>query len=225
VPDDLKQHFCFLKAAPDMGAHIQPCGLCGNAQFTVSATLQIRRDALCCRSRQICVCFMIRHIPRLLHRHEPKGHMLAHLKSGLGAILAMTAVGALAVVTGLPFLIAPFGASAVLLFGQPKSPLAQPANIMGGYLIAAGIGSLAVWLFPGVWLAAAAAVGVAIALMLILRVTHPPAGAIPLVAFASHYSPPVLTLVVAAGSALMIAIAVLHHLIPPRQIYPLSVNR
>ena len=167
---------------------------------------------------------MFDHLRHYLRRHEPKGSTLAHLKSGIGDVLAMISVGLVALLTGLPFLIAPFGATAVLLFGQPKSPLAQPANILGGYVLAALIGSVAVWLFPGYWLAAAAAVGIAIALMLILRVTHPPAGAVPLVAFASHFNLPVLTGVVVAGSVLMITIATVHHLIPPRQQYPLRVE-
>lgn len=167
---------------------------------------------------------MFPHLLHYLKRHEPKGDTLAHLKSGVGAILAMTSVGLLAVLTGIPFLIAPFGATAVLLFGQPKSPLAQPANVLGGYLLAAIVGTITMWLFPGAWLAATAAVGVAIALMLILRVTHPPAGAVPLVAFASHFNPAMLGGVVMCGSALMIGIAVLHHLVPPRQQYPLRIE-
>jgi CBS-domain-containing membrane protein len=165
--------------------------------------------------------FTHRHVIHYLHRHEPKGHTLAHLKSGIGAVLAISLVGLMAVLTSLPMLIAPFGATAVLLFGQPKSPLAQPANIVGGYLIAAIVSSAALWLFPGSWAAAAAAVGISIAVMAMLRVTHPPAGAIPLVAFASHFDLPVLTAVVLAGSVLMIAIGVLHHRIPPQQQYPL----
>ena len=97
----------------------------------------------------------------------------------------------------------------------------QPANIVGGYMIAALVSSAALWLFPGSWESAATAVGATIAFMAILRVTHPPAGAIPLVAFASHFELPLLTAVVLAGSVLMIAIGVLHHRIPPRQQYPL----
>lgn len=165
--------------------------------------------------------FTHRHVVHFLHRHEPKGNTLAHVKSGIGAMVAIALVGLMAVTTGIPMLIAPFGATAVLLFGQPKSPLAQPANIVGGYLIAALISSAALWLFPGSWEAAASAVGITIAAMAMLRVTHPPAGAIPLVAFASHFDLPALTLVVLAGSVLMIAIGVLHHRIPPRQQYPL----
>lgn len=167
--------------------------------------------------------FTHRHVVHFIHRHEPKGQTLAHVKSGVGAILAISLVGLMAVLTSLPMLIAPFGATAVLLFGQPKSPLAQPANIIGGYLIAAIVSSAALWLFPDSWAVEAAAVGITIATMAILRVTHPPAGAIPLVAFASHFDLPVLTAVVLAGSILMIAIGVLHHQIPPRQQYPLRV--
>ncbi|WP_137155283.1 HPP family protein [Rhizobium sp. FKL33] len=168
---------------------------------------------------------MIKHLRHFIQRHEPPGQALSHLKSGCGAVLAMSGIGGVAVATGMPFLLAPFGATAVLLFGQPKSPLAQPANVFGGYFVAALIGSLAVWLFPGAWLAAAVAVGLTIAVMLILRVTHPPAGAIPLVAFASHFSLPLLMAVVSAGSALMISIAVLHHRLPPSQQYPLRLER
>ena len=167
--------------------------------------------------------FAHRHVTHFLHRHEPKGHALSHLKSGIGAVLAISLVSLMAGLTGLPLLIAPFGATAVLLFGQPRSPLAQPANIIGGYMTAAIVSSLAVWLFPGSAGAAAAAVGITIAAMAMIRVTHPPAGAIPLVAFASHFDLPMLAVVVLAGSVLMIAIGVLHHRIPPRQQYPLRV--
>ena len=164
---------------------------------------------------------MRRHLRHFVHRHEPKGLWHTHLKSGLGAVIGMIAVGALTIATGIPMLIAPFGATAVLIFGQPRSPLAQPANVLGGYLLAALIGSGAMVLFPGLWWAAAVAVGLSIAAMLILRVTHPPAGAVPLVAFASHLPAPTLFLVVSFGGLSLIAIAVLHHLIPPRQQYPL----
>jgi CBS-domain-containing membrane protein len=167
---------------------------------------------------------MRHHIKYFVRRHEPRGQTHHHLKSAIGAITAMVAVGLLAVCTGLPMLIAPFGASAVLLFGQPKSPLSQPANVIGGYLLAATIGSMAAFFFPGVWLAGAVAVGITIGLMLILRVTHPPAGAVPIVAIASHFDAPVLFEVVSAGSVLLVMIAVLHHLIPPRQQYPLRAD-
>lgn len=164
---------------------------------------------------------MRHHLKHFIHRHEPKAAFHLHLKSGIGAVIGMTMVGGLAVATGIPLLIAPFGATAVLIFGQPKSPLAQPANVIGGYLLAALFGAAAVFLFPGLWWAAAIAVGLAIAGMLALRITHPPAGAVPLVAFGSHLEGSTLFLVVFLGGVMLVAIAVVHHLIPPRHQYPL----
>lgn len=155
-----------------------------------------------------------------VHRHEPHGRTLAHLKSGAGALVGMTAVGALAALTGLPLLLAPFGATAVLLFGQPDSALAQPANVFGGYVIAALVSSLMLGLLPPTWWIATIAVGVVIAMMLALRVTHPPAGAVPLVAFSTHMHPELLFAVTLGGAACLVLVAVLHHWLPPRHVYP-----
>ena len=167
---------------------------------------------------------MRRHLKHYLHRHEPRGDTLSHLKSGLGAMIALGAVALLSIETGVPLLIAPFGASAVLLFGQASSPLAQPANVIGGYGIALVFSLAAAFAFPGDALVAVAAVGLSIAAMLALRVTHPPAGAVPLVAYASSLAPVELCEVVLVGSFLLVALAVLHHLIPPRQQYPVRID-
>lgn len=155
-----------------------------------------------------------------IHRHEPKAALRAQLKSGLGAVVGMTAVGAIAALTGLPLLIAPFGASAVLLFGQPESALAQPANVIGGYLIAAVLSALMLLVLPHAWWIGTIAVGVVIALMLMCRLTHPPAGAVPLVAVSSQMAPSTLFLVVILGAVCLVVIAVLHHSLPPRVVYP-----
>lgn len=82
----------------------------------------------------------------------------------------------------IPYLIAPMGASAVLLFAAPSSPLAQPWSIMGGNLVAALIGvTCAMWV-SHVALAAALAVSLSIAAMFALRCIHPPSGAVALTA-------------------------------------------
>lgn len=81
-----------------------------------------------------------------------------------------------------PWLIAPMGASAVLLFAVPASPLAQPWSILGGNLISAIVGvSCATWLGHDA-LVAALAGGLAIAGMFALRCLHPPGGAVALTA-------------------------------------------
>ncbi|MHB0775612.1 HPP family protein [Halomonas sp. WWR20] len=82
---------------------------------------------------------------------------------------------------GVPLLMAPFGATCVLLFAAPGAPLAQPRNIIGGHVVSALVGLLVLqWLGAGP-LAMGVGVGVAIALVQFLRVVHPPAGANPLV--------------------------------------------
>lgn len=167
---------------------------------------------------------MRRHIRTLTARHEPRGAFLSHLKSGSGAIVGMSAVGGLASATGLPILIAPLAATAVLLFGQPASPLAQPVNIFGGYFIATLVGVGAAMAFPGIWEISAVAVGVSIALMLMFRVTHPPAGAIPLVATASPNHGSTLFVVVLLGCISLFVLAVVHHWIPPRVQYPRRID-
>ncbi|QPC86879.1 HPP family protein [Mesorhizobium sp. NBSH29] len=167
---------------------------------------------------------MRRHIKTFTARHEPVGALSSHLKSGSGAMIGVLLVGGLASLTGLPLLIAPLGATAVLLFGQPTSPLSQPMNIFGGYLVAALVGAGIMALFPSVWWAAALAVGVSIALMPMLRVTHPPAGALPLVAMASPYQGSMLFEVVLIGCISLVSLAILHHRIPPRMEYPRRVE-
>lgn len=163
---------------------------------------------------------MRRHIRTFTTRHEPAGLLSSHAKSGLGAVLGVGAVGGLSVLTDLHLLIAPLGATAVLVFGHPASPLAQPVNIFGGYLIATVLAFAAAVLLPGVWWAAAIAVGLAIALMLALRVTHPPAGAVPLVALAAPAQSLSLFPCILLACISLVSLALLHHRLPPRVQYP-----
>lgn len=79
---------------------------------------------------------------------------------------------------GVPWLVAPLGASAVLVFGVPASPLAQPWAVIMGNTASALVGIACAHLFGGTpELAAAIAVGGAIGLMFLLRCLHPPGGA------------------------------------------------
>jgi CBS domain-containing membrane protein len=82
--------------------------------------------------------------------------------------------------TGLPLLMAPIGASAVLLFAVPASPLAQPWAIIGGNTISALCGIACMKLIGDPGYAACLAVAVAIAAMTLARCLHPPGGAVAL---------------------------------------------
>jgi CBS domain-containing membrane protein len=97
-----------------------------------------------------------------------------------GAIaIALTAlIGRLALGSdpALPWLVASMGASAVLVFVLPASPLAQPWPVFGSHLVAAAIGVGVHAVLGASWLSAGLAVGLAIAAMSLLRCLHPPAG-------------------------------------------------
>jgi len=109
------------------------------------------------------------------------------LRAGVGALCGIAFTGGLMLwmlgpATYIPWLVAPMGASAVLLFGVPASPLAQPWSILGGNLISAFVGVTCAMFIPSPVVAAAAAVGISIALMFTLRCVHPPSGAVALTA-------------------------------------------
>jgi CBS domain-containing membrane protein len=81
-----------------------------------------------------------------------------------------------------PWLVAPLGASAVLVFALPASPMAQPWSVVGGNTLSALVGAACAMLVPDPAWAAALAVAAAIALMFALRCLHPPGGATALLA-------------------------------------------
>lgn len=131
----------------------------------------------------------------------------------IGLIGGITGIGATAYLTqlaGVPLLMAPFGATCVLLFAAPGAPLAQPRNVIGGHLIATLVG-LAIMTIAGAgpW-QMAAGVGLAIALMQACRAVHPPAGANPIVVLTAGIQDWTFVLTpVLAGSVILVLIAVL----------------
>ena len=97
--------------------------------------------------------------------------------AGLTLLLQRLAPG-----PGQHCLIASMGASAVLLFGVPHSPLSQPWPLIGGHTLSALAGVIcARWVEPPV-LACGLAVGLAIGVMHLGRCIHPPGGATALTA-------------------------------------------
>ena len=108
-------------------------------------------------------------------------------RSGAGALIGILLTGVVSAltlnspVTAL-WLMAPMGASAVLVFGVPASPLAQPWSIVGGNLLAAVIGVACAKLVASPVVAASAAIFFAIVAMFALRCLHPPSGAVALTA-------------------------------------------
>ena len=128
--------------------------------------------------------------------------------------------------TGLLLIIGSFGASAVLIYGAIRSPLAQPRNLIGGHVLSAIIGVTAYQLLgQQPWLAAAVAVSTSIALMHLTKTLHPPGGATALIAViggdAVHSLGYLYVLIpVALGAGVMLLIALIVNNIPKNRRYP-----
>jgi CBS-domain-containing membrane protein len=107
-------------------------------------------------------------------------------RSCLAAFFSIITIGALTILTyktelGV-FLIASFGSSMVLLFGYPESPFAQPKNIFFGHLLTSLVGVFFLYLIPlPLYIIIPISVGFGVGLMILLNVTHPPAGGNPII--------------------------------------------
>lgn len=126
----------------------------------------------------------------------------------------------------LSLLIGSIGASAVLVYGAPRSPLSQPRNLIGGHLVSALVG-VACWklLQAHPWLAAALAVSTSIAIMHALRMLHPPGGATALIAVVG--SPDIhalgflyVLMPATLGPLVLLVVALLVNNIPRTRHYP-----
>ena len=102
--------------------------------------------------------------------------------AGAFAAIALTAAAGVMLPIHSPLMVAPIGASAVLVFAVPTSPLAQPWPVIGGNVISASLGLIIAWMVPDITVAAALAVALAIAVMSVTRSLHPPGGAVALTA-------------------------------------------
>ncbi len=146
-------------------------------------------------------------------------------RAALGALLGVAFAGLLCRLLGSQlgsdlWLVAPLGASALLVFALPASPLAQPWPVLAGNTIAALVGvACAVWM-PDVVLAGSAAVGISILLMFATRSLHPPAGAMALYAvLVGAHSPWFALFPVACNSLLLLGMGLFYNRITGRD-YP-----
>jgi CBS-domain-containing membrane protein len=152
------------------------------------------------------------------------------LWSWLGAFLGISAVAwagrFIFEGTDLSLMIGSFGATAVLVYGAVRSPLAQPRNLIGGHILSAIIGVTCWKLFHQFpWFAEAMAVATAIAVMHFTRTLHPPGGATALIAVigspAIHKLGFLYVLIPATvGPLILLVVALLVNNIPKSRRYP-----
>lgn len=147
------------------------------------------------------------------------------LKSFIGGTLSILTLLLLGQLSGYLWIMAPFGASCVLIYAASQSPLAQPRNLILGHFISALIGLMFLKLFGASIWSICFSVGAAIALMQILRCVHPPAGANPLVVLLTahdvQYQWDFLIFPVLIGSITLVLIAVIINNFNSNQKWPI----
>ena len=133
------------------------------------------------------------------------------LRVACGAALGILLTGLLCHLAGArevtPWLVAPMGASAVLIFGVPASPMAQPWAVIGGNTMSALAGIACAHLPVPTEAAAALAVGSAITVMFALRCLHPPGGASALLVALAGVTDPTFALFPIASNSLLMVLA------------------
>ena len=120
------------------------------------------------------------------------------------------------------FLIASFGSSMVLLYGYPESPFAQPKNIFFGHLVTTIVGILVLFYIPlPIYLTIPIAVGTGVGLMIILNVTHPPAGGNPIIVIMGSVSLDYLINPIITGTIIILIFGIILNRLILKKKYPI----
>ncbi len=147
------------------------------------------------------------------------------IKSFLALIFTTITIGILTLLTyktnfGL-FLIASFGSSMVLLYGYPESPFAKPKNILFGHLVTSAIGILFYNFIPfPIYISIPLAVGLGVGLMILLDVTHPPAGGNPIIVILGSVSFDYLFSPILTGCLIIIVFGIILNKFVAKKKYP-----
>lgn len=138
----------------------------------------------------------------------------------LGGALAIAAVAGFGGWAALPLVLGSFGASCVLVFGFPELPFSQPRNLVAGHFLSSLIGLGFLALFGNHEWSLALAVGTAIAVMMLTRTVHPPAGSNPVIVFLSQPGWGFLLFPTLAGALLLLLVALLYNNLSRPAAYP-----
>ena len=146
-------------------------------------------------------------------------------QSFLAGFFSIITIGVLTILTyktefGI-FLIASFGSSMVLLYGYPESPFAQPKNIFFGHLLTAIVGLIFLYFVPlPLFLIIPLAVGFGVSLMILLNVTHPPAGGNPIIVIMGSVSIDYLLNPVIIGTIIILLFGIIINRFIVKKNYP-----
>ena len=150
------------------------------------------------------------------------GNLKQSLLAGLFSIIT---IGILTLLTyktefGI-FLLASFGSSMVLLYGYPESPFAKPKNVFFGHLVTTLVGLIFLNLIPlPLYIIIPLAVGFGVGFMILLNVTHPPAGGNPIIVIMGSVSLDYLFTPVITGSIIILIFAIIINRFILKKSYP-----
>lgn len=136
--------------------------------------------------------------------------MKNQILAGVFSTITIFTLGLLGDWTGYPFLIAPFGASCVLLFGFTESPFVKIRNLIGGHIVTAATGLFFLHFTLGSLLMIAPAVGIAVFLMLVTKTAHPEAGANPILTMLTHATWSFLIFPISSGVIVLLVLGLFH---------------
>ncbi len=145
-------------------------------------------------------------------------HLIA--LAGLGGIFAIAVVASLSQFAATPLILGSFGATCVLVFGFPESPFSQPRNVIVGHFLSSLTGLICLAAFGSQWWSIALAVGAAIALMMLTRAVHPPAGSNPVIVMLTLPTWQFLFTPTLVGACLLVLVAVVFNNLPRERSYP-----
>ena len=138
----------------------------------------------------------------------------------IGCVVTISILVWLTNITSALWLMAPFGASCVLVFNSWDAPLSQPRNIIGGHFISSLVGLITYHLIGDSPEAISIAVGLSIAGMMLTKTTHPPAGANPIAVMMGMHSWSFLFTPVLLGSVLIVLVALVLNNLRSSRTYP-----
>ena len=141
----------------------------------------------------------------------PRPTLRIALLAGIGGFLAITVLDTLTRTQSIPLILGSFGASCMILFGLPDSPLAQPRNTIFGHLICSFMGLFFLTFFPDYWWALPTAVGCSMVMMMLTRTVHPPAVSNPVIVFISRPDWLFLLTPTFAGAVVLVIVAYLYN--------------
>jgi hypothetical protein len=152
--------------------------------------------------------------------YQPKFSFAQGMLSWVGSLVAIETLVYLSACTHYPLMAAPFGATAVLVYGVPESPLSQPRNIIGGNCIGAIVSILLTQYCGSEPWVMGLAVAMSLKIMKLTRTLHPPGGAIALVGVMSHASWNFLLAPALVGSLIIVLWTSIFNNLAPGRSYP-----